>query len=212
MKKTLLMLGAMALMSSTMFGAACLSSTTAAALVALGAGGCDVVMNGDTITFSNFGATGSFSGTTATLDLSIGVGQVGFQFSIPGASLPATTGVLSYTATIKSGSCLTGACSINGVFEQAAFTPQSSTGTVTFVESAGSPATLTASSQTDGLAGTINVQQLVKTSMTYNGGATLTNFQSDIYTSTVPEPMTLSMMGIGLLGLGLMRRRQMGKK
>jgi len=33
------------------------------------------------------------------------------------------------------------------------------------------------------------------------------------YTPTgVPEPMTLSMMGIGLLGLGLMRRRQMGKK
>ena len=28
----------------------------------------------------------------------------------------------------------------------------------------------------------------------------------------VPEPMTLSMMGIGLLGLGLMRRRQQGKK
>lgn len=28
----------------------------------------------------------------------------------------------------------------------------------------------------------------------------------------VPEPMTLSMMGIGLLGLGLARRRQQGKK
>lgn len=30
--------------------------------------------------------------------------------------------------------------------------------------------------------------------------------------SQVPEPMTLSMMGIGLLGLGLLRRRQVGKK
>jgi hypothetical protein len=30
--------------------------------------------------------------------------------------------------------------------------------------------------------------------------------------SAVPEPMTLSMMGVGLLGLGLMRRRQAGKK
>jgi hypothetical protein len=26
--------------------------------------------------------------------------------------------------------------------------------------------------------------------------------------STVPEPMTLSMMGVGLLGLGLVRRRK----
>jgi hypothetical protein len=30
--------------------------------------------------------------------------------------------------------------------------------------------------------------------------------------SGVPEPMTLSMMGIGLLSLGLLRRRQAGKK
>ena len=30
--------------------------------------------------------------------------------------------------------------------------------------------------------------------------------------SEVPEPMTLSMMGLGLLGLGLVRRRQPGKK
>jgi len=29
---------------------------------------------------------------------------------------------------------------------------------------------------------------------------------------TVPEPMTLSLMGVGLLGLGIMRRRQHGKK
>jgi hypothetical protein len=30
--------------------------------------------------------------------------------------------------------------------------------------------------------------------------------------SAVPEPMTFSMMGLGLLGLGVMRRRQQGKK
>jgi len=30
--------------------------------------------------------------------------------------------------------------------------------------------------------------------------------------SAVPEPMTFSMMGLGLLGLGVLRRRQQGKK
>ncbi|MCU1335942.1 MAG: hypothetical protein JWO19_1523 [Bryobacterales bacterium] len=43
-----------------------------------------------------------------------------------------------------------------------------------------------------------------------NGTATISQI-TDTF-STVPEPMTLSMMGIGLLGLGLMRRRQQGKK
>jgi len=40
----------------------------------------------------------------------------------------------------------------------------------------------------------------------------LTRFSQSFHVSTVPEPMTLSMMGIGLLGLGLARRRQQGKK
>jgi len=39
----------------------------------------------------------------------------------------------------------------------------------------------------------------------------LTSFNQSFHTA-VPEPMTLSMMGVGLLGLGLMRRRQAGKK
>ena len=39
----------------------------------------------------------------------------------------------------------------------------------------------------------------------------LTSFSESFHTP-VPEPMTLSMMGLGLLGLGLARRRQQGKK
>jgi hypothetical protein len=39
----------------------------------------------------------------------------------------------------------------------------------------------------------------------------LSGFTQSFHTA-VPEPMTLSMMGIGLLGLGLVRRRQQGKK
>ncbi len=39
--------------------------------------------------------------------------------------------------------------------------------------------------------------------------ATMSDF---VNSHAVPEPMTLSMMGLGLLSLGLMRRRQQGKK
>jgi hypothetical protein len=39
----------------------------------------------------------------------------------------------------------------------------------------------------------------------------LSGFTQSFHTA-VPEPMTLSMMGLGLLGLGLVRRRQQGKK
>jgi len=42
-------------------------------------------------------------------------------------------------------------------------------------------------------------------------GGDLTSFNQSFHTP-VPEPMTLSMMGLGLLGLGLVRRRQQGKK
>ncbi len=45
----------------------------------------------------------------------------------------------------------------------------------------------------------------------HTGTTHMTSFSQSFHTA-VPEPMTLSMMGLGLLGLGLMRRRQAGKK
>jgi len=45
-----------------------------------------------------------------------------------------------------------------------------------------------------------------------NVNASISDFTNSHHTSTVPEPMTLSMMGLGLLGLGLARRRQQVKK
>ena len=52
----------------------------------------------------------------------------------------------------------------------------------------------------------------IKKDIDFNSGTSqLTDFMDSSHTP-VPEPVTLSMMGIGLLGIGLMRRRQQGKK
>jgi len=52
----------------------------------------------------------------------------------------------------------------------------------------------------------------IKKDINFNSaGSVLTDFTDSSHTP-VPEPMTLSMMGIGLLGLGLARRRQQAKK
>ena len=50
----------------------------------------------------------------------------------------------------------------------------------------------------------------IKKDIQFNGSS-ISDFNNSHLTG-VPEPMTLSMMGLGLLGLGLMRRRQQGKK
>jgi hypothetical protein len=52
----------------------------------------------------------------------------------------------------------------------------------------------------------------IKKDINFNSSLSrLTDFTDSSHVP-VPEPMTLSMMGVGLLGLGLMRRRQAGKK
>jgi hypothetical protein len=201
----------MALLSSSAFGAACLSSTSVAALQLLGANGCDVILANETVTFSNFGATGSAVNAAAVLDMNGGAGLAGFTFTDPGTNF-GTPFTIMYSAVIKSASCSVGFnCALTGVFEQSAIAPQNSTGSITLSESAGSPATLTVGNQTDNLGGSINVQSLTKTA-TYNGNPTLISFESAIFASatpiaSAPEPVSVALVGSGLLGLVLLRRK-----
>ena len=52
----------------------------------------------------------------------------------------------------------------------------------------------------------------IKKDINFNSGISVLTDFTDSSHVPVPEPMTLSMMGLGLLGLGLVRRRQQGKK
>ena len=214
MKKCLLILGAMALMSSTMFGAAC-ANTTVATLTGAGFN-CFIQYADFQITFSNFAATGSATTANANVDQTLAVGgnpAIGLGgFSFTGNFTSAFT--LGYTATI--GNCLAGfSCALTGYVEQVLITPNTSTASVSVVEGAGpSPVVLNYNNQTSSQFQIFSVASTTKAA-TYNGNTGLISYESQVFgtaTSGVPEPMTLSMMGIGLLGLGLMRRRQMGKK
>jgi hypothetical protein len=55
----------------------------------------------------------------------------------------------------------------------------------------------------------VTVLSKVATSSGITGSAPLISFESDVRqtNNVIPEPATLSLMGISLLGLGLMRRR-----
>jgi len=208
--RALLLGGGLVLLSSSSFGSTCLNNTTVAALQLLGANGCDVILANQTVTFSNFNASGSALNASAVLDMDSGIGLAGFTFTDPGSHFNSVF-ALSYTAAIQPGSCAANfSCAITGVFEQSALTPQDSTGSITLSESAGSPAALTVSHQTDNLDGTINVQTISKTA-TYNGAPSLISFESAVFataTTSVPEPLSLSLVGSGLIALGVVRRKK----
>ncbi len=207
----LILAGGVLAASSAVAAPACLASTTVAALVALGAGGADIVFTNDTVNFNNFNSSGSASGASANLDFSNGSGLGGYTFVGSGGSFIGAF-VLGYTATITS--CdVNFACTISGRVEQSLI--PNGGATITITESAGAtPAILNIGSQTSITSG-LNLGPALTKSASYDGTTTLISYESDIFqtaTSTaVPEPVSISMIGVGLVGLGLLGRRRAKK-
>ena len=227
MKKTLLILGAMVVASVSAFGAqftdVCAGETHSATMTFSNT--LTNVECGDKI-FTNFTSTGAVSGTVTFKETSATSYEVLFITSTVGG----ITTNFSYGFTVSVDTTVCATCRISQIqqnmqTEQAGSTgtsiPNGSTGTNT-INNGGvfNPAVsnaLTVGGQNSLASGLNNTSYTLGFAYNPTGTAgqapgTFLNLDNIINQVAVPEPMTLSMMGIGLLGLGLMRRRQMGKK
>ena len=226
MKKTLLILGAMIVASGSAFGAqftdVCAASGSAQVTFS---NTLTNVQCGDKI-FTNFTSTGAVSGTLTIKENSATSYEVLF---VPTSSAGITTS-FTYGFTVSVDTTVCAACRISQIQQNMQTAQAGSTGTSIPNASTGTnsinnggvfnPAVsnaLTVGGQNSLASSLNNISYTLGFSYNPNGTAgqvagTFLNLDNVINQTTVPEPMTLSMMGLGLLGLGLMRRRQMGKK
>jgi hypothetical protein len=190
----------------------------------LGLGGgnnCDVAP-ATNVFFSNFvvSASAGFTGSTigiSSLLTNVTAGEINLVFQINNAPVTATSGdvILTYEVTggIQGVDLLLqatpgaggGGVKITETACTVAFVGGACPGTTLanyFATSTGNPAS---NSATFASTATVWIQK----DISYTNAA-MSQFENS-HATGVPEPMTLSMMGLGLLGLGLIRRRQ-GKK
>ena len=170
------------------------------------------------MTFSNFNvsaipSTMSVSLSTVTLTstgVNLGFQVGGFSFTLP--TTPDPDLLLTYEV---SGSNITGVDNVFGgsdgtsiletVCDSAGITGNNCTDPrLGFILSGpGGSGSLTFASQTS-----IYIIKDITVDSNFSGLVELSDFTNSTETSTVPEPMTLSMMGVGLLGLSLISRRR----
>jgi hypothetical protein len=203
------------------------------------AGGCTV--SGSSLLFNNFDVSASAGFTSATIGISspsFGTGvfgsdvdlafQIGGLSDLPPAPVPAdvidATGdiQLSYTVTggiigldmvVQASPVLPGgSLTVSEVACTAAFVGgacSSSDGGVTLANftiiSSGQPASATQLFTTP-----YSGEVYILKDLSYDGATTSSLVNSQIV-SSVPEPMTFSLLGAGLLGLGLVGRRRLQK-
>ncbi len=196
------------------------SDVTAGGLGLGGGNNCDVPP-ATNVFFSNFvvSASAGFTGSTvgiSSLLTNVTSGEINLVFQIVNAPATATTGDVILTYQVTGG--------IQGVDLQFQATPGTGGGGVKITETVCTTAfvlgTCTGTTlanyfaiSTGGLA--VNSASFAPTgSVWIQKDISYTNAAMSQFSNShaIPEPMTLSLMGVGLLGLGLMRRRQAGKK
>lgn len=218
MKKVLLLSGILALGAVASFGTPIDTCTTDHTLSAImTAGSCEV---GDKI-FSGFSYTpGSSDGTAADVDVagtnSIATETFGLQFTSDLAAAWSTGFTLSFNIAIDQTACLSlygsGACVITGTQDQmqGGAAGSSDTAALSVLHTTGGTVTLNALSTNDETGQILGLNQTTMADTftgTASGSWPITQFGTEVFQTAVPEPVTFSLMGIGLLGIGLLRKR-----
>ena len=171
--------------------------------------------------FSNFTSSGGVTGSVFIREITTNTYELSFTASGSGFTGPFTFGFdvnvttpLAFMISQVQAGMLTNVAGGGG-----SSIPNGSTGSVTLTSGTPNPILLNATSAPaeNGLSNTAVTAETIGFSFnpTGTGGQPAGNFLSIDYVisqTTVPEPMTLSLMGVGLLGVGIFGRRRMVKR